>query len=143
MSYYTLCVCVRVLNHVRLLVILWVVTCQAPLSMGFFRKEYWSGLPRPPPGDLPDPGIEHTSLKSTCIGKWVSFLPLVPPGKPFFCLERQNGSYPLGIPTAGCVFHSIVAVVQSCSSLCNPVYCSRPGSSVLHYLLEFAQIHVH
>ena len=95
------------------------------------------------PGDLPDPGIEHTSLKSTCIGKWVSFLPLVPPGKPFFCLERQNGSYPLGIPTAGCVFHSIVAVVQSCSSLCNPVYCSRPGSSVLHYLLEFAQIHVH
>ena len=33
------------------------VTCQAPLFMGFFRQEYWSGLPRPPPGDLPNPGI--------------------------------------------------------------------------------------
>ena len=32
-------------------------TCQAPLSMGLSRQEYWSGLPFPPPGDLPDPGI--------------------------------------------------------------------------------------
>ena len=36
----------------------WTVDCQAPLSMGFFRQEYWSGLPLPSPGDLPDPGIE-------------------------------------------------------------------------------------
>ena len=36
----------------------WTVACQAPLSMGFSRQEYWSGLPCPPPGDLPDPGIE-------------------------------------------------------------------------------------
>ena len=36
----------------------WTVACQAPLSMGFFRQEYWSGLPFPFPGDLPDPGIE-------------------------------------------------------------------------------------
>ena len=36
----------------------WTVASQAPLSMGFFRQEYWSGLPFPPPGDLPDPGIE-------------------------------------------------------------------------------------
>ena len=35
----------------------WPVACQAPLSMGFPRQEYWSGLPFPPPGDLPDPGI--------------------------------------------------------------------------------------
>ena len=35
---------------------------QAPLSMGFSRQEYWSGLPCPPPGDLPDPGIEPRSL---------------------------------------------------------------------------------
>ena len=34
---------------------------QAPLSMGFSRQEYWSGLPIPPPGDLPDPGIEPVS----------------------------------------------------------------------------------
>ena len=38
-----------------------VVAHQAPLSMGFSRQEYWSGLPCPPPGDLPDPGIEPAS----------------------------------------------------------------------------------
>ena len=36
----------------------WAVACQAPLSMGFSRQEYWSGLPFPSPGDLPDPGIK-------------------------------------------------------------------------------------
>jgi len=36
----------------------WTVACQAPLSMGFSRQEYWSGLPFPFPGDLPDPGIK-------------------------------------------------------------------------------------
>ena len=41
---------------------LWIVACQAPLSMGFLRQEYWSGLPFPSPGDLPDPGIEPASL---------------------------------------------------------------------------------
>ena len=39
----------------------WTVACQAPLSMGFFGREYWSGLPFPSPGDLPDPGIEPGS----------------------------------------------------------------------------------
>ena len=39
----------------------WTVACQAPLSMGFPRQEYWSGLPFPSSGDLPDPGIEATS----------------------------------------------------------------------------------
>ena len=39
----------------------WTVAHQAPLSMGFSRQEYWSGLPCPPPGDLPDPGIEPVS----------------------------------------------------------------------------------
>ena len=49
---------------VRLCSTLWTVACQAPLSMGFSRQEYWSGLPRPPPGDLPDPGIKPASLMS-------------------------------------------------------------------------------
>ena len=44
-------------GHVQLYVTLWTIDHQAPLSMGFFRQEYWSGLPCPPPGDLPDPGI--------------------------------------------------------------------------------------
>ena len=43
------------------LVALWTVTCQAPLSMGFSRQEYWSGLPFPSPEDLPDLGIEPGS----------------------------------------------------------------------------------
>ena len=41
---------------------LWTVTCQAPLSVGFSRQEYWSGLPFPSLGDLPDPGTEPVSL---------------------------------------------------------------------------------
>ena len=40
------------------------VACQAPLSIGFSRQEYWSGLPFPPPGNLRDPGIESASLVS-------------------------------------------------------------------------------
>ena len=43
-------------NRVLLFVTLWTIACQAPLSMGFSRQEYWSGLPCPPPGDLPNPG---------------------------------------------------------------------------------------
>ena len=39
----------------------WTAARQAPLSVGFSRQEYWSGLPFPPPGDLPDPGIERRS----------------------------------------------------------------------------------
>ena len=44
------------------LAIPWTVACQAPLSVGFSRQEYWSALPFPSPGDLPDPGIEPGSL---------------------------------------------------------------------------------
>ena len=55
---------VCMLNHfsrIQLFVTLWPVAHQAPLSMGFSRQEYWSGLPCPPPGDLPDPGIKPGS----------------------------------------------------------------------------------
>ena len=45
----------------------WTVACQAHLSMGFSRQEYWSGLPCPPPGDLPDPGIKPMSLTSPAL----------------------------------------------------------------------------
>ena len=46
---------------VQFFVTLWTTACQVPISMGFSRQEYWSGLLCPPPGDLPDPGIELTS----------------------------------------------------------------------------------
>ena len=45
----------------------WTVTHQAPLSVGFSRQEYWNWLPRPPPRDLPDPGIEPGSLTSPAV----------------------------------------------------------------------------
>ena len=48
-------------------VIPWSVVRQAPLSMGFFREEYWGGLPFPAPGDLPNPGIKPTSLMSPAL----------------------------------------------------------------------------
>ena len=54
-------------SHVRLFVTLWTVAHQAPLSMGFCRQEYWSGLLCPSPGDLPDPGIEPESLMSPAL----------------------------------------------------------------------------
>ena len=54
-------------NRVRLFAILWIVALQAPLSMGFSRQEYWSGLPFPSPGDLPNPGTEPASLVSPAL----------------------------------------------------------------------------
>ena len=60
--------CVQSLfSHVWIFVTLWTVLHQAPLSMGFSRQESWSRLPCPPPGDLPDPGIEHVSLTSPAL----------------------------------------------------------------------------
>ena len=55
-------------SRVQLCATLWTVARQAPLSVGFSRQEYWSGLSCPPPGDLPDPGIERRSLKSSALG---------------------------------------------------------------------------
>ena len=53
--------CMWLLSHVLLFVTLWTEALQAPLCMEFFRQEYYSGLPFPPPGNLPDPGIELVS----------------------------------------------------------------------------------
>ena len=55
------------LSHVPLFVTQWTVVHQAPLSMEFSRQEYWNKLPFSLPGDLPDPGIEHTSLRSPAL----------------------------------------------------------------------------
>ena len=61
------CVCSVTFSHVQLWAILWTVAQQAPLSMGFSRQEYQSGLPFSSPGDLPDPGIEPESLMSPAL----------------------------------------------------------------------------
>ena len=52
----------HLLSRVQLFVTPWAVARQAPLSMGFSRQEYWSGLPCPPPGNLSNPDIEPKSL---------------------------------------------------------------------------------
>ena len=62
-----MCVCLCALNQVLLFAAPWTVARQAPLSMEFSRQEYWSGLPFPPPGDLPHPGIKPVSLGSPAL----------------------------------------------------------------------------
>ena len=69
--------CAYSLGRVRLLATPWTVASQPPLSMGFSRREYWSGLPCPPPGDLPNPGIEPRSPIQQA-----DSLPAEPSGKP-------------------------------------------------------------
>ena len=68
--------CTCLLSHVRLCVTPWTIAHQAPLSVEFSRQEYWSGLPFPSPGDLPDPGIEPGSPVLQA-----NSLPSEPPGK--------------------------------------------------------------
>ena len=55
------------LSRVRLFATLWTAACQAPLSMGFFVQEYWSGLSCSPPGDLLNPGIKPSSVTSPAL----------------------------------------------------------------------------
>ena len=68
---------VKSLSHVQLFATPWTVTYQALLSMGFSRQEYWSGVPFPSPGDLPDPVMEPGSPAMQA-----DALPSEPPEKP-------------------------------------------------------------
>ena len=83
-------------SHVRLCETLWAAACQAPLSLGFSRQEYWSGLPFPPPGDFLYPGIEPVSSALQ-----VDSLPLAPPGKPN--KHAADGQIRLAKTLASCV----------------------------------------
>ena len=103
---------------VRLFATPWAVAHQAPLSVGFSKQEYWSGLPHPPPGDLPNPGVEPASLMSPALA--VVFLTTS--------------------TTCSVQFSSIT---QPCLTLCDPMDCRTPGLPVHHQLLEFTQTHVH
>ena len=75
--------------------------------MGFFRQEYWSGLPCPPPADLPDPGIDPVSLMS----------PALTGG--FFTTSTTYNSFSFAV---------LCLVTQSCPTLCDPMNCSLPLS---------------
>ena len=74
-------------SRVQLCATLRTAARQTPLSMGFFRQEYWSGLPHPPTGDLLDPGIKPASLKSNLLWQAGS-LSLMPLGEP---MKSING----------------------------------------------------
>ena len=89
----------RLASRVQLSVTPWTVALQAPLSMGFFRHEHWSGLPCPPPGDLPNPGMEPRSPALQA-----DSLPDEPQGKPL-------------IPVAKLIFPYSVSMVKL-QSLC-------------------------
>ena len=84
---YTVEVQVKSLSHVQLFVILWTITYQAPLTMGFSRQEYWSGYLVPSPGDLPNPGIKPRSPSLQ-----VDFIPAEPTGKLYVVSVNKTGS---------------------------------------------------
>ena len=73
----------------------WAVARQAPLSIGFPRQEYWSGVPFPPPGDLPDSGTKPESLRSPALAG--GFFTTVPPAKPLWSVHMTIISV-LGFP---------------------------------------------
>ena len=79
------CVCAQSLSHARLFATLRTVARQAPLSMGFPRQQYWTGLPFPPLGDLPNPGIEPASSASPALAG--GFYTTEPPGKSHSSLD--------------------------------------------------------
>ena len=79
-SHYPSHNCCLVLSHIQLFATLWTIACQPPLSMRFPRQEDWSGLPCPPPADLPNTGIEPESITSPALAG--GFFTAEPPVKP-------------------------------------------------------------
>ena len=129
-SIVTLKVKVNSLSRVWLFAALWTVTYQAPLSMEFSRQEYWSGLPFPSPGDLPDPGIEPGSPA-------LQVDPLIsePPGKPLLSLWLTT--FLSGFPPRWryeswsavlCVFCKYSGCVTLCSCMLICVFWGVQGS---------------
>ena len=108
---------VKSLSRVQLFATPWTVAYQAPLSLGFSRQEYSSGFPFPSPGDLPNPGIEPGSptLQADALSS-------EPPGKPHINGEKKERK-------------KESEVTQLCPTLCDPMDCSQPGSSV-HGVLQ-------
>jgi len=83
---------VQSLSCVWPFVVSWTAAHKAPLSMGFSRQEYWNGLPFPPPGELPDPGIEPVPLGSPALQ--VDSLPVAPLGK-YWVETRDTAKHPI------------------------------------------------
>ena len=111
---------------------LWTVAHQASLSMGFPRHEYWSRLPCPLSGDLPDPGIFEIQESNPCLlcllyGRQILH-PLSHQGRQIY-IEVNHFALHLKL-TQHYKSTMKVFVAPLCSTLCNPMDCSPPGSSV-------------
>ena len=147
-----MCTCLRAqlsrFSHVQFRVTPWTGTLQTPLSMGFSRQEYWSGLPCLPPGDLSDPGIKRTFLVSL---HWqVGSLPLVPPGKPPVVwqdqLKKKQLVYPLRLICVGVFFHLVLLLSARISSrVMLEASCTSPqlclsGVGVIDLSVEFGKL---
>ena len=119
---YAMC-CVSCFSRVWLFVTPWTVAHQAPLSMGFSRQEYWSGLPCPPPGELPNPGIELLSLMSPALAggflttstTWEAYV--------YIYIERDTSLY-IHIILLTCTYAFIIVFIV----LCVPDYFPRVNS---------------
>ena len=139
---------VCMLSHVWLFASLWTVACQHSLSMGFFRQEYWSGLPFSPLGNLPNPGIKPASPMSSALQ--TDSLPTELSGNPLFYSIIASMFFPTyhfwhhkkyqSFPYLQNMLFSSVA--QSCPTLCNPMNHSTPGLPVHHQLQEFTETQV-
>ena len=106
----------KLLSRVRLFTTPWIAAYQAPPSMGFSRQEYWSGLPLPSPQNAAAAAAK--SLQS--------------------CRNQRNLPSNQEPQLLCCC-----SVVQPCLTLWDSMDCSMPGFPVFHYLLEFAETHVH
>ena len=113
-------------SRVRLFATPWTVACQAPLSMGFPRQEYWSGLPYPPPRDLSDTGTKPSLMSPALAGR-------------FFMTSTTCKALYIDMCVCVCVCVCVCiacycSVTKSCLTLCSCMDCSMPGSSLFHYL---------
>ena len=101
---HTGCCCCLLLSRVQLCATPWSVAPQAPLSMGFSRQEYWSGLPCPPPGDLPHPGIKPRSRHC----RWI-----------LYCLSHQGSQGHIGtrLQTPSSQDTTVLTIICSALSL--------------------------
>ena len=95
-------------SHVQLFATLWTVARQAPLSTGFSRPEYWSGLPCPPPGDLPNPGIKPTSFMPPALAGGLfttsaTWEALFPPPSSFRRLPSLSPAFLQSCPPSQCL----------------------------------------
>ena len=126
---------VLLVSHVQLFATPWTVACQAPLSMGSSRQEYWSGLPFPSLGEFSQPrGWTHVS----CIWQknsvpWATREAQAIIALTVFLLAREllEWRYSCHLISASCAPEKLkVLAAQSCPTLCHPVDCSPPGSSV-------------